>query len=56
MKFRYYIFSSDDGCIYGTDDTKKAFDLAKAEEYWVVDTDTGLWLQPDGTSDDITEL
>ena len=48
MKFRYYITSMFDGNITGTNDTSRAVDYAECEDFFVVDTETGEWLTPDG--------
>lgn len=47
MKFRYYITSTFDGCIYGTNDDALAEGLAESEDNFVVDTLTGDWIQAD---------
>ena len=48
MKFRYYITNLLEGNIEGTDDGKVAEELAECEEFFVVDTNTGEWLQSGG--------
>lgn len=45
MKFRYYITVLYDGAIKGTDNTQTALDVAESEDCFVVDTQTGEWLQ-----------
>lgn len=47
-KFRFYITDTNDGSIRGTNSETDAVDYSMAEEYFVVDTDTGMWLKPDG--------
>ena len=51
MKFRYYITDTFDGAIVGTDDDQKAKDYAASEDFFVVDTSTGMWMQPDGAQE-----
>ncbi len=46
--FRYYISDPFDGCYRGTNDSKVAQDFADCEDYFVVDTVTGMWLTSDG--------
>lgn len=47
-KFRFYITDLFDGRIVGTDSADQAQMLANCEDYFVVDTETGEWLTPDG--------
>lgn len=47
-KFRYYVTDMYAGAIVGTDDTDAAMNCAGCEDYFVVDTETGCWLQPGG--------
>jgi hypothetical protein len=47
-KFRYYITDLFDGCIKGTNDETKAAELAMCEDYFVVDTQIGIWLDQSG--------
>ncbi len=56
MKFRYYITSNFDGTITGTDDEAIAKSSAESEDDFVVDTQEGKWLQPEGTSVDVEEV
>lgn len=48
MKFRFYITTMDDGSIRGTNDVSVATELAQSEDFFVVDTESGEWIQPDG--------
>jgi hypothetical protein len=48
MKFRFYITNTFDGNVEGTNDQNKAEELAACEEYFVVDSDNGEWLQATG--------
>ena len=45
MKFRYYITDLYDGAIRGTNSTDVANDYSMCEDFYVLDTETGLWLQ-----------
>lgn len=47
MKFRYYITDTFNGRILGTEDSQLAEEYAKSEDYFVVDTFTGVWLTAD---------
>ena len=48
MKFRYYITNTFNGDVEGTNNTDKAEELAACEEFFVVDSDSGEWLQASG--------
>lgn len=50
MKFRYYITDTFDGAVKGTDDYETAFGYACCDEYFVVDSETGMWLLGDQSS------
>lgn len=54
-KFRYYITDLYDGRVYGTDSSEDAQAYAESEDYFVVDTVDGKWLQPDGAAEDVTQ-
>lgn len=43
-KFRYYITDLFDGVIKGTDNKDTALSYAQCVDFFVVDTETGLWL------------
>lgn len=51
MKFRYYITDLFNGQISGSNNEDQAKELAQCEEYFVVDTETGQWLTPNGPVD-----
>lgn len=48
MKFRYYITDLFKGTVEGTDNSALADNLARSEDYFIVDTETGEWLQTSG--------
>lgn len=48
MKFRYYITDLFEGAVTGTDNTEHAEAFACSEDWFVVDSETGEWLQPEG--------
>lgn len=48
MKFRYYITDLHSGSIVGTNDTEIATKLSGSEDFFVVDTETGEWITPNG--------
>lgn len=50
MKFRFYITDIGNGCIRGTNSVKDAEDFAACEDYFVVDTETGEWVNLNGRS------
>ena len=56
MTFRYYITDTFDGTIRGTDDKVKALQMARCEEYYVVDTKNGHILLDNGDYQKIEEL
>lgn len=43
-KFRYYIQDPFEGAVTGTDSEEKARNYASAEDFAVIDTETGKWL------------
>lgn len=50
-KFRYYITDLYDGSIKGTNEESVARGCAVSEDYFVVDTKDGTWLQGDTTDE-----
>jgi hypothetical protein len=54
-KFRYYITETVNGDITGTNDEAVARDLAKSEDNFVVDAETGQWLMADDDEQSIRE-
>lgn len=44
MKFRYYIVDELNGDVKGTNDTEVAENLSRADDFWVIDTETGQYL------------
>ena len=46
--FRYYITDLFEGQIVGTDSDEDAESYAQSEDFFVVDSTTGEWLQPEG--------
>lgn len=51
MKFRYYVTDLFDGKIKGTNDEDTAKSLSGCEDYFIVDTQDGVWLNVDGPLD-----
>ena len=45
MKFRYYITDLYDGAIRGTNSYEIAADHSMCEDFFVLDSETGIWLQ-----------
>lgn len=56
MKFRFYITDVHEGVVEGTNEEAVAVYFAESEDYFVIEAETGLWLQPDGTRDEIAEV
>ena len=54
MKFRFYITDLFDGKIVGTDSEDAAREHANCPEFFVVDTDSGMWLTEDGGAEAVT--
>ena len=50
MKFRYYITNLHEGDVEGTNDNQVAIDFAASEDYFVVDSERGEWLQASGNA------
>lgn len=55
-KFRYYITDVHQSNILGTDNRDVAADLAQSEDFFVVDTETGEWMQTDEALEPIKEV
>ena len=51
MQFRYYITCLHTGSVQGTDDPEVAESLRHSEDYFVVDSESGLWLTNDDEHD-----
>lgn len=56
VRFRYYITDLYDGCVKGTDDEAVVRACRTSEDFFVVDTETNEWLQPNDESRQIEEL
>lgn len=48
MKFRFYITDLFDGVINGTNDENTASEYAVSSDFFVVDSELGVWLTEDG--------
>jgi hypothetical protein len=48
MKFKYYVTDLCDGAVKGTNSVEYAESLAGSEDFFVVDSESGEWLQADG--------
>lgn len=51
MKFRYYITAVNAGTVLGTDSEADAENFRQSDDYFVVDSEKGLWLSSDGELD-----
>lgn len=47
-RFRYYITDTMNGCVKGSNSTETAEDFAACEDYFVVDSETGEWVNTGG--------
>lgn len=56
MKFRYYITNLFDGKVEGANDTVTAEGMSCCEEFFVVDSETGEWLQGNVNRESIQEV
>ena len=54
-KFRYYIVAMYDGMVNGTDDALTADECRDSEGHYVINAETGKWLQ-DSKEVDIEEM
>lgn len=48
MKFRFYVTDPFDGSLKGTNSEETARHFAECDDFFVVDTETGMWLTSDG--------
>ena len=48
MTFRFYITDLYDGAIRGTNDAELAREYSLNDDFFVADTEKGLWLTPTG--------
>ena len=55
MKFKYYITDISNGEVLGTNQEDVAKALAKSEEFFVVNSETGVWLLYDGRVEPVQE-
>lgn len=56
MKFQFYIVDLNEGNVVGTNSEAIAQDLAVSEEYFVIDSEKGEWIQPDDIRESIEEI
>jgi len=56
MKFRYYITNVYEGVIDGTNSPNVAKEFSLDEDYFVVDSEAGEWLRPDGTQNSVKDV
>ena len=47
-KFRYYVTDTMNGMVFGTDDSMIAGNCQLSQDYFVVDSDKGIWLMVNG--------
>lgn len=55
-KFKYYITNLFDGNLSGTNDDVKAKELSECDEFFVVNAETGRWLNGGGKESDVEEF
>lgn len=56
MKFRYYITDTGEGAVFGTNSEEVAHQWSSSEDYFVVDTETGSWIDIDQEHRSIEEM
>ena len=56
MKFRFYITDLNNGQVSGTNDPDLAADVSLSEDFFVVDSETGMWLSANGDQVDIQDF
>jgi hypothetical protein len=56
MKFRFYVTDLTNGSVSGTDDPDLAADVSLSEDFFVVDSESGMWLSANGDQVDIQEF
>jgi hypothetical protein len=56
VKYRYLIFDTIDVCCKGANAIQTAHDFSVAEDFFVVDTETGETLTPSGAREPIENL
>jgi len=47
MNYKYIIFDTFDGAVYGTNNGETARDLARSEDYFVVNTELNPRMKPE---------
>lgn len=56
MKFRYYITDLFDSVVRGTNSENAAKEYSQLDEYFVVDTERGVWITSPISEEEITEI
>lgn len=56
MKFRYYIGDVRNATWSGTDDPDLANDLSLSDDFFVIDSETGIWLDGSEQKSEIKEF
>jgi hypothetical protein len=56
MKFRFYITDLNNGQVSGTNDQDLAADVSLSEDFLVVDSENGEWINANGSYVDIHEF
>ena len=56
MKFRFIIIDVISGDIKGTNVKERAVDCARSEDFFVYDTEEGVWILSDGDIVEIEEI
>ncbi len=55
MKFKYYIVSTEEGKVYGTNNDKIAAQYSQDETYFVIEGETGTWID-NGAENNIPQI
>ena len=56
MKFRFYITDLNNGQVSGTNDPDLAADVSLSEDFFVVDSETGEWINANGSHVEVQEF
>ena len=56
MKFRFYITDLNNGLVSGTNDRDLAHDVSLSEDFFVVDSESGEWINANGSYVSIQEF
>lgn len=55
MKFKFLIIDLSEGSVSGTNEEIVAKEFAQSDDYYVVNTETGIWMMDESNSKEIKE-